>query len=111
MVGPPYPRALGSTPVEHNRSLASTATAELRSELSPTTRARSSLRAHGNGAQRYSSAVVLGAMRLQSLPFAAVDWTTIPIEERAGTQGTARSRSFLDREVRVRMVEYSPIFR
>jgi hypothetical protein len=46
-------------------------------------------------------------MRLQSLPFAAVDWTTIPIEERAGTQGTARSRSFLDREVRVRMVEYS----
>lgn len=47
-------------------------------------------------------------MRLEGLPFATVDWTAIPMEEHPGARGTARSRSFLDREVRVRMVEYSP---
>ena len=47
-------------------------------------------------------------MRMDRVPFAAIDWAEIPVEERAGEKGTARSRTFMSDAYRVRMVEYSP---
>ena len=47
-------------------------------------------------------------MKMQSIPFEAIDWTTIEKTEHPGTDGVAlwRTRQFSD--IRVRMVEYSP---
>jgi len=47
-------------------------------------------------------------MRMNQLPFAAIDWAEIPPEEHAGAKGSARSRTFTRNEYRIRMVEYSP---
>lgn len=47
-------------------------------------------------------------MRLEGIPFAEIDWEKIPEEERRGERGTARSRTYSSKEIRVRMVEYSP---
>jgi quercetin dioxygenase-like cupin family protein len=47
-------------------------------------------------------------MKMQSIPFEAIDWSTIEKTEHPGTDGVAlwRTRQFSD--IRVRMVEYSP---
>ncbi|MBS1238936.1 MAG: hypothetical protein H6R38_254 [Deltaproteobacteria bacterium] len=47
-------------------------------------------------------------MKMQSIPFEAIDWTTIEKTEHPGTDGVAlwRTRQFSD--IRVRMVDYSP---
>ena len=47
-------------------------------------------------------------MRLEGIPFAEIEWEKIPLEERSGERGTARSRTWVTRDIRVRMVEYSP---
>jgi len=47
-------------------------------------------------------------MRLHGVPFAAIDWDRIPPEEHPGEKGTARSRTYLGKAIRLRMVEYSP---
>ena len=47
-------------------------------------------------------------MKLESVPFATVNWDRIPIEEHAGERGNVRSRTFSANDLRVRMVEYSP---
>jgi len=47
-------------------------------------------------------------MRMDGVPFAAIDWTEMAAEEVAGERGTARSRTFQSHEYRVRWVEYSP---
>lgn len=47
-------------------------------------------------------------MRLDGVPFAEINWDQVPLEEHAGEKGTARSRTFETKAIRVRMVEYSP---
>jgi len=46
-------------------------------------------------------------MMLEGVPFAAIEWNSIPVEELPGEKGVARSRTHQSREFRVRMVEYS----
>ena len=46
-------------------------------------------------------------MRLDGVPFAAIDWERIPPEEHSGESGNARSRSYVSEGLRIRMVEYS----
>jgi len=50
-------------------------------------------------------------MQLEGIPFSAIDWETIPFEEHPGEKGTARSRTFVTKDIRVRLVEYSPGYR
>jgi hypothetical protein len=47
-------------------------------------------------------------MRLEGIPFAEIEWAKIPPAELPGEKGIARSRSYVSKEIRVRMVEYSP---
>jgi hypothetical protein len=47
-------------------------------------------------------------MRLEGVPFAEIEWGKIPREELPGEKGTARSRTYASKGIRVRMVEYSP---
>jgi quercetin dioxygenase-like cupin family protein len=47
-------------------------------------------------------------MRIQDVPFTAVDWNTIAPSRHPGTTGEATWRTFENGNLRVRMVEYSP---
>lgn len=47
-------------------------------------------------------------MRLDGAVFAEINWDQVPQEDHPGERGTARSRTFVSKELRVRMVEYSP---
>ena len=47
-------------------------------------------------------------MELAAHPFETIDWNTIPEEEHSGTTGTANWQVFMQGNIRVRMVEYSP---
>lgn len=46
-------------------------------------------------------------MRLEGLPFTAVDWAAVPITRHPGQAGAALWRTLQAGEARVRMVEYS----
>lgn len=47
-------------------------------------------------------------MRLEEIPFAAVDWERLPVEVHPGASGEAVWRTFAAGNVRARLVEYSP---
>jgi hypothetical protein len=47
-------------------------------------------------------------MRIDDLPFATTDWSTVAPEEHRGERGVARWRVRQFGAIRVRMVEYSP---
>lgn len=47
-------------------------------------------------------------MRLDDVPFAAINWDQLPVEDQPGEKGVARSRTFVSKSFRVRMVDYSP---
>jgi quercetin dioxygenase-like cupin family protein len=47
-------------------------------------------------------------VKLENITFTTIDWISVPVEERAGEKGVARSRTFAAKGLRVRMVEYSP---
>lgn len=47
-------------------------------------------------------------MRIESVPFATVDWSRVPVTEHAGETGKARWRTVEVGNIRVRMVDYSP---
>jgi hypothetical protein len=47
-------------------------------------------------------------MRLEGIPFAEIEWDKIPPVELPGEKGVVRSRTYVNKETRVRMVEYSP---
>lgn len=49
----------------------------------------------------------VGSVRLDSIPFNALDWTAVPATEHPGTSGTATWRTLQLGEIRVRLVEYS----
>lgn len=50
-------------------------------------------------------------MHMTKIPFGTTDWSTIESTEHAGDVGTARWRTQLFGDIRVRMVEYSPGYR
>jgi quercetin dioxygenase-like cupin family protein len=47
-------------------------------------------------------------MKIQDVPFCAVDWSTIKPTMHPGVTGEAHWRTFETGNIRVRMVEYSP---
>ena len=47
-------------------------------------------------------------MRIENLPFTAVDWTKVPETEHPGTSGTAYWRTLQLGPIRVRKVRYTP---
>lgn len=47
-------------------------------------------------------------MKLENIPFATIDWSTIPSRTFPGETGTATWRTVEVGNVRVRIVEYSP---
>lgn len=47
-------------------------------------------------------------MELKDIPFGVVDWEKVEPEEHPGERGKATWRVFMQGNVRVRMVEYSP---
>ena len=47
-------------------------------------------------------------MRIEDVPFTAVDWTQVPETEHAGAPGTAYWRTIQLGPIRVRKVRYSP---
>jgi hypothetical protein len=49
-------------------------------------------------------------MKIQDVPFCAIDWSSIVPTEHAGTTGCAYWRTFEMGNIRVRMVEYTPLF-
>ena len=50
-------------------------------------------------------------MRLPDIPFTAVDWNALPVEEHPGEAGTSRWKTFDAEGLRARVVEYGPGFR
>ena len=50
-------------------------------------------------------------MKIQDVPFAFTDWSTIESQEFKGEQATSYWRTFSSGDLRVRMVEYVPGFR
>ncbi len=50
-------------------------------------------------------------MKLESFPFMALNWSTVPREERKGDEGCAYWQTHMMNDIRVRMVEYSPGYR
>jgi hypothetical protein len=50
-------------------------------------------------------------MQLTGIPFGTTDWAALEFTERAGESGTVRSRTCHFGDVRVRMVEYSAVYR
>jgi quercetin dioxygenase-like cupin family protein len=50
-------------------------------------------------------------MRIESVPFATVDWSRVPVTEHAGETGKALWRTVEVGNIRVRMVVYSPGYR
>jgi len=47
-------------------------------------------------------------MKIENLPFAVTDWSTVPSERKPGETGWADWRTRMFGDVRVRMLEYSP---
>lgn len=47
-------------------------------------------------------------LRIESVPFTTIDWSTVPATEHPGASGVARWRTVEMGNLRVRMVEYSP---
>ena len=47
-------------------------------------------------------------MRIENVPFTAVDWTQVPETEHPGTSGLAYWRTLMLGPIRVRKVRYSP---
>ncbi len=47
-------------------------------------------------------------MQMKNIPFEVTDWERIPQEEHQGETGTARWKTRMFGDIRVRMVEYSP---
>ena len=47
-------------------------------------------------------------MRIESVPFGTVDWSTVPEVEHPGESGSAWWRTLEQGNIRVRMVRYSP---
>lgn len=47
-------------------------------------------------------------MKLQNIPFATIDWSTVEATEHQGESGMAYWRTIQLGEIRVRMVDYSP---
>src|SRR5580698_3878218 len=43
-----------------------------------------------------------------SIPFATIDWSSVPVTEHKGEEGIAYWRTFQFGDLRIRMVEYSP---
>lgn len=50
-------------------------------------------------------------MRLEQIPFATTDWSTVAVTEHKGEAGVAHWRTQQFGDIRVRMVEYSPGYR
>lgn len=46
-------------------------------------------------------------MRIEGVPFTAIDWSAVPATEHPGTSGLAVWRTIEQGNIRVRMVEYS----
>jgi len=47
-------------------------------------------------------------MKLQNIPFAAIDWSSVEATEHRGESGMAYWRTIQLGDIRVRMVDYSP---
>ena len=47
-------------------------------------------------------------MKMQNFPFEVTDWDQVATEEHTGETGSARWKTRMFGEIRVRMVEYSP---
>lgn len=62
----------------------------------------------GNGQVDQPSLI---GMRLEGIPFSAIDWEGIVPEEHPGEQGVVRSRTYTIKDMRIRMLEYSAGYR
>ncbi len=49
-------------------------------------------------------------MEMKQFPFQTLDWSGIPKEAHKGITGTATWRIFKMGDIRIRMVEYSPVY-
>ncbi len=49
-------------------------------------------------------------MNMHGIPFGTTDWSAVPRTEHAGTTGVAYWRTLNFGAIRVRMVEYSPLY-
>lgn len=47
-------------------------------------------------------------MKIDGVPFTAIDWAKVPPSQHPGESGTAQWRTIAAGSIRIRMVEYSP---
>lgn len=50
-------------------------------------------------------------MKIESFPFQAISWTSVPLEEYKGETGTYYTQQLMMSDIRVRMIEYSTDFK